>query len=93
MSAVRLLIEGQVQRVGYRDWAVKTASAMKVSGWIRNLQDGRVEALVVGDEEQVDAFIEACREGPRLAEVLRVDVQPDEPVPRMLKGFTKRFTA
>ena len=66
---------------------------MKVSGWIRNLQDGRVEALVAGDEEQIDAFVEACREGPRLAEVTRVDVRPDEPMPRMLKGFTKRFTA
>ncbi|MBW4330870.1 acylphosphatase [Stakelama sp. CBK3Z-3] len=92
MDACRLLVEGRVQRVGYRDWAVKTAKELNITGWIRNLQDGRVEILAAGDAGAVEAFTEACHEGPRAAQVSRVDVQA-EPSPRMLKGFTKRFTA
>tara|TARA_B100000678_G_scaffold284246_1_gene285564 strand:- start:657 stop:938 length:282 start_codon:yes stop_codon:yes gene_type:complete len=93
MTAYRLLVEGRVQRVGYRDWAIKTANQMKITGWIRNLQDGRVEILAVGDDETIETFTQACHEGPRAASVTRVDVQTAEPASRMMKGFTKRFTA
>lgn len=89
--AQRLLIEGRVQRVGYRDWAVRTAGQMRISGWVRNLQDGRVEILADGDDVAIDAFIEACREGPAMARVDRIDTHPA--AIGNAKGFTKRFTA
>lgn len=91
MAARRLLIEGRVQRVGYRDWAVRMARQLGVVGWVRNLQDGRVEILADGDDLALDSFVESCREGPPHAEVVRVDAMPAER--GNVKGFTKRFTA
>lgn len=91
MAAQRLLIEGRVQRVGYRDWAVRTAQQLGVIGWVRNLQDGRVEILADGDDMALDTFIDRLREGPMLAEVARIDAMPAER--GNVKGFTKRFTA
>ncbi len=91
MAAQRVLVEGRVQRVGYRDWAVRTAKLWGVSGWVRNLSDGRVEILAVADDATLDAFIDHCREGPPMARVERIDAMPAEA--RNVKGFTKRFTA
>jgi acylphosphatase len=91
MTTQRLLIEGRVQRVGYRDWAVRTALQLGVVGWVRNLQDGRVEILADGADMAVDTFIDRCREGPAMAEVRRLDATPAER--GNVKGFTKRFTA
>ena len=91
MSAQRLVIEGRVQRVGYRDWAVRTARQLGVIGWVRNLQDGRVEILADGEDMALDTFVDRCREGPMMAHVERVDAMPAEA--GNVKGFTKRFTA
>jgi acylphosphatase len=74
MRAARLRITGQVQGVGYRVWAVRTASRLGLRGWVRNRADGSVEALVIGDEASVAAIIEACRRGPRAATVADVRV-------------------
>ena len=90
MNARRVLIEGRVQRVGYRDWAVRTARSCGVAGWVRNLSDGRVEILATGDDAAIDAFLDECRTGPPLADVTRLEATPVETRP--VKGFTKRFT-
>lgn len=90
-SMHRLLVSGRVQQVGYRDWMVRRAGALGVTGWVRNLSDGRVEMLVDGPPDAVDAFIEASRSGPALARIDDVVVQPADVSP--VKGFTKRFTA
>jgi len=93
MPARRLVIEGRVQRVGYRDWAVRTAKSAGLSGWVRNLNDGRVEILAIAPEESmIDAFVEQCHEGPASATVTRIDNGPTVE-PKNVKGFTKRFTA
>ncbi|MFZ5746129.1 MAG: acylphosphatase [Pseudomonadota bacterium] len=84
-------VSGKVQHVGYRDWAVRTAQRLGVKGWVRNLRDGRVEILAMGEETALDEMVEACREGPQSAQVDRVDAAPADPVRAM--GFTKRFTA
>ncbi len=86
----RLMVSGRVQRVGYRDYVVRKAQALQVTGWVRNLQDGRVEILASGEEEALAAFLEATRTGPPFSSVADIDVFPAED--RQPKGFTKRFT-
>ena len=75
-KAVHLLISGRVQGVWYRGWAVDTARALNLRGWVRNRRDGCVEAVITGPAEAVDRMISACREGPPAARVSDVEVTP-----------------
>ncbi len=88
-KAVHLLISGRVQGVFYRYTAVKVASRLNLRGWIKNLPDGRVEAIAVGDLSSVESFITWCREGPPGAIVAEVKVS-EVPLPpnQDLKGFS-----
>ena len=83
----RLTIAGRVQGVGYRDWAVATGRRLGLTGWVRNRQDGSVEALIVGDESAIGQMIEACRRGPPLAQVDEIDVDPVD-LDILPEGFT-----
>ena len=74
MRSVRLRITGRVQGVGYRAWMMRQASASGLRGWVRNRAGGSVEALVIGEDDQVAAMVEACREGPFGARVSDVAV-------------------
>jgi acylphosphatase len=76
---VRLLIQGTVQGVWYRKHAADEAIRLGLTGWVRNLPDGRVEAAAQGPQEAVDRFVAWCRQGPPLARVTAVEVH-DEPV-------------
>jgi acylphosphatase len=77
--AVRLIIEGRVQGVGFRQWTVWEAERRCLDGWVRNLPDGTVEALIAGPTAAVAAMIEACRQGPRMAAVTAIREHPAEP--------------
>jgi len=89
--ARRVLVSGRVQGVGYRDFARRAASALGLAGWVRNLRDGRVEALVEGEETGVAAFLERCRAGPPAA---RVEALEASPAPSAgAAGFEVRPTA
>ncbi|MDO7844372.1 acylphosphatase [Sphingomonas immobilis] len=87
----RVFVTGKVQNIGFRDWAVRTAHGLGVTGWVRNLRDGRVELLVAGEDEAAQALIEACRVGPPMARIDHIEARADSE--RAPKGFTKRFTA
>ncbi|MDB5674187.1 MAG: acylphosphatase [Sphingomonas bacterium] len=87
----RLLVSGRVHRVGYRDWTVRNARALGLTGWVRNLSDGRVEILADGDEDSLHKLLEALRTGPRLAEVEHVEAL-SAAEEKAVKGFTKRLT-
>ena len=78
-KAIQLLVEGKVQGVGYRAWTKKTAEALGLFGWVRNLTDGRVEIHAEGDAIALEALTSACKTGPRYAEVLQVQTteRPD----------------
>lgn len=74
----RLRIAGAVQGVGYRDWLARAARNAGVTGWVRNLRDGSVEAHVQSRREVCDRLIEACRSGPPAAHVTMVEVSRRE---------------
>jgi acylphosphatase len=73
-KTVRLRITGDVQGVGYRLWAIRTAACLGLRGWVRNRFDGSVEALASGAPDAVSAMVEACQQGPRAAHVSAVTV-------------------
>ena len=79
MKARRLLVSGRVQGVGYRWFAVRAAQELGLSGWVRNLPDGRVEALAEGNEDQLERFVERLRKGPIASKVNGVDSLDAEP--------------
>jgi acylphosphatase len=90
MAAVRLRIEGRVQGVGFRWWALGQAGALGLRGWVRNRRDGAVEALAIGEPQAVDAFAAACSRGPPGAvvkSVMRSEGQDDGSA-----GFEERAT-
>ncbi len=76
---LRLLISGSVQGVGYRYSTRKQASALRLVGWVRNLPDGRVEAVVEGDRPQVERMVQWFHSGPPMAEVERVESEARSP--------------
>ncbi|SIS65423.1 acylphosphatase [Roseivivax lentus] len=76
----RFTIEGRVQGVGFRAWTQGRAEALGLRGWVRNLPDGRVEAVLGGAEDAVDAMARALGQGPVAAAVTGVTVAPAEEV-------------
>ncbi|HXR84762.1 MAG TPA: acylphosphatase [Hanamia sp.] len=79
MKTVHLLISGKVQGVFFRESARKLAEKLNLKGWIRNRNDEKVEAVISGDENDVNDFINWCHTGPERAEVTQVIVskQPE----------------
>ena len=70
----RLLhIHGKVQGVGYRFFATRVARRLGLKGSIENTRDGTVEAVVEGEKDAIDEWVEELKEGPRYAEVTKID--------------------
>ena len=80
-----LKISGRVQGVGFRQSTVEQAHRLGVAGWVRNLDNGGVEAVLEGPPDAVDALVAWCRSGPPWARVSRVAVTVEEP--QGLQGF------
>ena len=87
---VRVLISGIVQGVAYRAHTKEMAKRLGVNGWVRNLPDGRVEALFEGDKDKVDQMVEWCEKGPPLARVDKVEVE-EEPYRGEFFDFSIRY--
>jgi acylphosphatase len=87
--AVRGTVEGRVQGVGFRWSTVHQAKRCGVTGWVRNLIDGRVEVLVQGSEAAVAAMRRFLETGPPASRVLAVELRDVEPDPD-LTGFAIR---
>ncbi|MBU6471453.1 MAG: acylphosphatase [Alphaproteobacteria bacterium] len=85
LTSLRLKIEGYVQAVGYRHFAISEAKRLGLDGWVRNLADGTVEALASGPTKAVEAFVAACMRGPTGARVTNVELHRAEPPAE--KGF------
>ena len=74
MRRCAFTVHGRVQGVGYRQFAVRAATAQSVAGWVRNAPDGTVCGEAEGGEEAVGAFLDQLRQGPRWGEVRLVEV-------------------
>lgn len=82
-------VSGHVQGVFYRDQARRKAAELGITGWVRNLPDGRVEAMAFGDPDQLETFVNWLWEGPSAA---RVDAVDATEVPwEQYQDFTIRY--
>ena len=89
MTARHVFFEGRVQGVGFR-WTVKNlARGYEVTGWVKNLADGRVEMQASGETGEVDAFIEAIGESELKSHIRKVEVSVIPP-PSGFHGFEIR---
>ena len=84
-----VFVSGKVQGVYYRANSRDAARERGVDGWVRNLEDGRVEAVFEGDDPDIEAMIEWCHTGSPRAEVDEVAVEYDEP--QGGRGFEVRW--
>jgi len=73
-----VIVTGKVQGVFYRAETAAKARRLNITGWVRNLPDGRVEAVFEGEEANVQRIIDFCRSGPANAYVIDVDVRRQE---------------
>ena len=78
---VTVKIEGRVQGVYFRAWTYETAQSLGLDGWVRNADDGSVEAVFSGPPAQVEDMIERCKDGPRDAKVTAVSVTDEGGAP------------
>ena len=84
-TRVHVFVNGDVQGLGFRQAIADKANEQGVTGWVRNLRDGRVEAVLEGPRDEVYRVVGLCRAGPKGA---RVDgVQVDREPPRNEKAF------
>lgn len=87
---VKVIIDGRVQGVNFRWYTQRRARELGLTGWIRNLTDGRVEALFEGEETAVEQALEWCKVGPPHAKVDTVAILYEEPEGRF-DGFNVRL--
>ncbi len=75
---VHIFVSGRVQGVFYRDFTRKQAKRLNITGWVRNLWDGRVEVVAEGEEEDIKKLIEELKKGPPAARVENIEIKEEE---------------
>ncbi|MCU0567890.1 MAG: acylphosphatase [Oculatellaceae cyanobacterium Prado106] len=85
LKRAHVLISGKVQGVGYRASTWDMAQLLHLNGWVRNLRDGRVEAVFEGAGDRIEEIIRWCHQGPPVAQVKQVEVEYENP--EGIKGF------
>lgn len=93
LAARRLRVHGVVQGVGFRWFVMRQARRLELVGWVRNRDDGTVEAWFAGSDEAVAALIASCRRGPANAYVRQLEVELADPAEAaQYSGFEQRPT-
>jgi acylphosphatase len=87
---VRMYIYGRVQGVSFRNTMKRIAKELRLSGWVRNLPEGQVEAVVEGEEEKVERLVSWSHIGPSRAKVIKVEVMR-EPYTGEYERFSTRW--
>lgn len=77
-KSVRLYINGTVQGVFFRGFIKENAERHNIKGFVRNLEDGRIEIFLEGDSDSVNKMIELCKKGPKHSQIKRVEVKPEK---------------
>lgn len=90
MKRVRILVSGRVQGVFFRAYTKEEAEKRGIKGWVRNLPDGRVEALFEGEDKAVEEMIQWCHKGSPSAVVTKVEVI-EEPFTGEFQDFQIRY--
>lgn len=85
-----MYLSGKVQGVGFRAFVRRNAQRLGLSGWVKNLDDGRVEAVIYGEEEKVEDLISRMKTGPSLAEVKNYEINEHNKPPAE-KNFQIRY--
>lgn len=88
--AVTGIVQGRVQGVGFRYFALGKGQMLGLLGWVSNLSNGEVEYFVQGPEPEVSRFLDSLEEGPRMGRVERV-TRSDVPSDPLLTGFEIRY--
>ncbi len=86
-QARRYFVSGSVQGVGFRFYAQRAAEKLHLSGYVRNLRDGRVEVYALGTAEQLAGMRAALERGPRFSNVMQVSEEPAQADPGYAKDF------
>ncbi len=89
-TRVHLFIEGRVQGVWYRAFTRDVAIRNNIRGWVRNLPDGRVEAVFEGEERDIEKAIAECYKGPPAAHVTKIDINR-QPYRGEFSGFEIKY--
>lgn len=79
MQQVHVFISGYVQGVSFRYFIKNNANRLNVTGWVKNTEDGGVEAIFCGEKNSIEAMIDLCKQGPMLAEVKHLGFDWEEP--------------
>lgn len=74
MRRVHVFISGQVQGIGFRGFVRRKAKQIGIKGWVKNLEDGRVEAVFEGKDRKVKEVLEECRKGPPFSVVDKIEI-------------------
>jgi len=77
-NQIHLFITGQVQGVFFRSQAKQKARSLGITGWIKNLPNGQIEAVAQGDQNKIKQFIDWCEQGPQLAQVEKVEIKTEQ---------------
>lgn len=77
-ASVHVYISGKVQGVGYRYSTAAQAQNLGLTGWVKNLYDGRVEALFEGNKETIDQMLSWCKQGPSMSYVTKIETHNKE---------------
>ena len=78
MIRIHCLNSGRVQGISFRSFTVKIAERLGLTGWVKNLPDGRVESMVEGEEKNVEKFLRLLNKGPILSRVNEVKIEREK---------------
>jgi acylphosphatase len=78
-KTVRIFVSGTVQGIFYRKFVKESADSLDIKGFVRNLEDGRVEVYATGDSDKIDKLIELCKKGNQFSQIKSLDVKEVKP--------------
>ena len=87
MQALKIVIQGNVQGVGYRRWFEQQAQELQLTGYVKNLYNGDVEAEIIGEEMQIQEILKRSLVGPLRAQVTKIERIPFDPAEREYTHF------